>query len=320
MYELVCFNKMKKSVCFIVLLVLFISACQPSIPSKGPSDVRQVSGSEGLRISFLDNLPPPKLFDNEEFNAVIQIENKGSADVGGSGDKIFLSGFDPSFLSGISNFGMQIPSLKGVNLITLQGDLETVSFNGKFALLKGLGAMNVPLKLLLTACYDYETMANPSVCIDPTPFSPVLRQKVCSAQSVSTGTQGAPIAVSSVDVLPSTSGTKFKIYVNNVGGGRVFRSGLSGLSKCNPSVAWTDFFKDSDYVEVQDILISGVSIKNSCKGLDQNHVRLQNGKGMFFCDFDRIKGTSAYTTQLIIKLKYGYETTQLKNIDLYSSS
>ena len=312
--------QMKKRVLLVVLLAILISACQPTPPSKDASSVRQVTGSEGLRISFLENLPPPKLFDNEEFNAVIQIENKGAAKVGGTGDKIFLSGFDPAILSGISNFGMQIPSLNGVEPITLQGDMDTVSFTGRLALLKGFGTMQVPLKLLLTSCYGYETIAAPQVCIDPVPFSPVLRQKVCSAQTVSAGTQGAPMAVSSVDVLPSTGNTKFKIYVTNVGGGRVFRSGLSTLSKCNPSTTWSDFFKDSDYVEVQDVLVSGISIKNSCKGLDQNHVRLQNGRGVFFCDFNNIKGNSAYTAQLAIKLKYGYETTQLKNVDVYSSS
>lgn len=313
-------NQMKKSVLLLILLGIFVSACQPTSPTSQGQAFVPITGSEGLRVSFLENLPPPKLFDNEDFTAVIQIENKGAANVGSAGDKIYLSGFDPATLTGISTFGMQIPSLKGKDIITQQGDLDTVSFNGKIASLKGIGLMQVPLKMLLTTCYAYETIAYPQVCIDPTPFSPVLRQKVCTASSVSAGTQGAPIAVTSVDVLPSSGSTKFKIYVSNVGGGRVFRSGITALSKCNPSITSSDFFKDSDYVEVNDVLISGTSIKSSCRGIDQNHVRLTNGQGVFLCEFNRIRGNNAYTTQLMIKLKYGYELNLMKNLDIYSST
>lgn len=306
----------------LIVFAVFVSACQlqPQAPGKEQQLFGKITGSEGLRISFLENLPPPRLFDNEEFNALLQIENKGTANVDGTYNKIYLSGFDPAVLNGISNFGMQIPALRGKDIITQQEDIGSVSFVGRIALLKDLGMMQTSLKLLATACYAYETLAGPEVCIDPTPFSPALRQKVCKAQSVSAGTQGAPVAVTSVDVLASPGSTKFKVYVKNVGGGRVFRSGLSALSKCAPSAPWADYFKDSDYVEVQDVLISGFSIKNNCMGLYDNHVRLKDGQGVFFCEFNNIRSSSAYPAQLVVKLRYGYETTLLKNVDVYSSS
>lgn len=312
---------MKKSVCFLAVLLLLLFGCQNSPTTKEAQFFTSITGSQGIKVSFLENLPPLRLFDNEEFNAVIQVENQGAGAIGGPGDKIYISGFDPSKITGISTFGAQIPPLRGKDpRVPTQVDLTTVSFKGRIALLKDIGMVQLPVKLLLTACYSYETIASPQVCIDPNPFAPTMKQKVCSVQSVSAGTQGAPISVSSIDVLPSPGNTKFKIYVNNIGGGRVFRYGLSALTKCSPySGDWLNF-NDLDYVEVQDVILSGVSIKSSCKPLDGNHLRLVNGQGVFWCEFDRIRGTSAYQTPLIVKLRYGYETTLLKNMDIYSSS
>ncbi|MBI4140294.1 hypothetical protein HY485_00495 [Candidatus Woesearchaeota archaeon] len=309
---------MKKSV-LLVLILLLIAACQPTTQTKEQQQISFRSGSEGLRISFMENLPPPRLFDNEDFNAVIQIENRGAADVGAPGDKIYLSGFDPSIIAGVSTFGMQIPPLRGKDPVTQQGDVDTVFFKGMVALLKDRGITQLPIKLLTTACYSYETLASPQVCIDPTPFSPSLKQKVCTAQNVASGTQGAPVAVTSVEVLPSPGSTKFKIHVSNVGGGRVFRYGMSALSKCSPFTEGLSF-NELDYVEVQDVIVSGVSIKNTCRAMDQNNVPLRGGQGVFYCEFNRLRGSSAYLTPLIIKLRYGYETSLLKNVDIFSSS
>lgn len=316
---------MKKSIlfCVVILCLLFLSACQlqSGLQPKDSQMFSQRSGSEGLRINFLENLPPQQLFDNEEFNAVIQVENQGSSDVGGAGDKIYLSGFDQSIITGISNFGMSVPRLRGKDLFTQNIDVELVSFKGGINLLKnkGLNQFNTPL--MLTTCYEYTTLASPQICVDPNPLAPSLKPKVCTAQTVGAGTQGAPIAVSSVDVLPSPGNTKFKIYVQNVGGGRVLRSGMSALSECSPFFPNTQqLFKDVDYVEVQDVIVSDVSIKNSCRPLDDNHLRLQNGQGVFYCEFNRIRGTSAYPTPLIVKLRYNYQTTLLKNLNIYSSS
>ncbi|MBI4141874.1 hypothetical protein HY484_03045 [Candidatus Woesearchaeota archaeon] len=309
---------MKKSVLF-ALFLLIIAACQPTTQTKEQQLVSFRSGSEGLKISFMDNLPPPRLFDNEDFNAVVQIENRGAADVGSPGDKIYLSGFDPSIISGISTFGMQVPPLRGKDPVTQQGDVDTVFFKGRIALLKDRGITQLPVKVLATACYSYETIASPQVCIDPTPFSPSLKQKVCIAQNVGSGTQGAPVAVTIVEVLPSPGSTKFKIHVSNVGGGRVFRYGMSALTKCSPFTEGLSF-NELDYVELQDIIVSDTSIKNSCRAVDQNHVPLRGGQGVFYCEFNRIRGTSAYLTPLIIKLRYGYETSLLKNMDIFSSS
>jgi len=313
---------MKKSLFILVLFfVVFLSTCQQGVQPKDSQIVSTISGSEGLRVNFLENLPPSRLFDNEQFNAVVQVENRGASPVGGPGDKVYISGFDPSKISGVSTFGAQIPPLRGRDPhVPEQIDLNTVSFKGIVGLLKNTGIVQLPVRILLTACYSYESLASPQVCIDPNPFSPNLKQKVCTAQPVSGGTQGAPVAISSVDVLPSPGNTKFKIYVNNVGGGRVFKSGLGALAKCSPfSGDWLTF-NELDYVEVEDVIVSDVSIKNSCKPLDNNNLRLTNGQGVFWCEFNRIRGTSAYQTPIIIKLRYGYETTLIKNLDIYSSS
>lgn len=311
----------KRGLFFVVIIVLVLVGCQSAVPGKDQQTVSYRSGSEGLRISFLENLPPNRLFDNEDFNAVVQVENRGASDAGASGDKVYLSGFDPSIITGISTFGMQIPPLLGKNprLQEQAGGLDTVYFKGRIASLKGKGFPQFPAKILATTCYQYETVASPQVCIDPNPFSPTLKQKVCSVQNAAAGTQGAPIAVTSVDVDATPGSTKFKVHVANVGGGRVFRYGLQSLLHCSPFSEGLGF-NELDYIEVQDVIVSDVSIKDTCRPSDNNHVRLTGGQGMFYCEFNRMRGTSAYQTPLIIKLRYGYETTVLKNVDIYSSA
>ena len=62
------------------------------------------------------------------------------------------------------------------------------------------------------------------------------------------GTQGAPIAVTSVDVDAAPRVTRLRIQISNVGGGTVFKSGGDYLSKCSPYHSAGLRYNDVDYV------------------------------------------------------------------------
>lgn len=252
---------------------------------------------------FLPNLPPVQMFDNEEFNAILEVENRGAFDMGGAGDKVYLTGFDPSVITGISAFGAQIPQLVGRDQFTPVGGIDNIAFKGRVRLLQS----RYPARILATACYGYETVATANVCLDPNPFSPTIKQKVCFPSNVALGNgQGAPVAVSLVELVPSPGTARFKIHIRNVGTGVPLRQGVSVLNKCSPSSPGLAI-DEVGYVQLADVSVGGVSIKHTCRPLDSDHIRLSNNAGTVFCELANVRGSSAFISPMTIILRYGYQ-------------
>ncbi len=310
---------MKKVILILMILAVLITSCVPSM-QKGKEQVvttQYRTGTQGLDLKFLQYLPPNRLFDTEPFSAVVEIENRGAYSVGGPGDKIYLSGFDPSIITGILEWGENIPLIEGRTQFVTQGGVDVVSFKGNIAPLRPRNIDKYPVKLLATACYEYETIATSPICIDPDPYAPTTRAKICTPAPVSLGGgQGGPVAVTQIEIDPSPGRTRFKIHVQNVGGGEVFRYGSQYLQKCSPHTSPLAF-DEIDYVELRDIAIGGVSIKPTCKPLDQNHIRLTNGKGIVFCEM-MTRGQGAYSTPIVVTLDYGYRTSAFKDLEIVS--
>lgn len=313
----------KASIILLVLALLILASCRAGVPFGKPATKEDAAfaaefrrGNEGLFLRLAQNLPPFRLFSGEELPVVIELENRGTYTVGGPGDRVYISGHDPNIVSGFSPAGEQIPVLEGRSQFITQGGFDTVSFKAITRVLKD----RYPLSLLITACYGYETVASANVCIDPNPYAPAIRQKVCIPTNVPLGGgQGAPVAVNLVEVDASPGKTRFKIHVQNVGGGEVFRSGGSMLNKCAPNVYPGLGFDEIDYVELADVIVSGVSIRGSCRPLDAGHVRLTNGRGVVYCEFDRPRGEAAYMTPLTIVLRYGYRQSLIHRMEILPS-
>ena len=306
---------MKKSVIVLFLLVFLMACAGIGRKAEKPQPQEFRSGSQGIYMQFVTNLPPPKVFDREPLNVMVQVENRGTANVGGIGlDSIYLSGFDNNIITGIPFDGVDIPMLEGRGPYLPQGGIDTVSFRG---IIQPLGTRRIDKyqpTLLATACYHYQTIASAQVCIDPNPYAPTSVQKVCTPSTVGTGSQGAPIAVTSVEVVPSPQKTRFKISISNVGGGDVFRPGVQFLTKCNPYVGGLGF-NEVDFVRIVDVVISGQHIKDSCKPAGE-FVRLTNNQAQLFCEFDAPPGQSAFLTPLEIELDYGYRSSIFRQIDI----
>jgi hypothetical protein len=313
---------MRKIIIITALMILtsLLVSCT-GLPGKTDKDTtittQYRTGSQGLVLRFAPNLPPNRLFDTEPFNALIEIENRGAYNVGGANDRLYLSGFDPSIITGILEWGTEIPYVEGKTQFVTQGGMDVVAFKGNIAPLGPKNIDKYPVRLLATACYAYETIATAPICIDPNPYAPTTRPKICTPAAVGLGGgQGGPIAVSRIEVEPSPDRTRFKIHVQNVGGGEVFRSGGNYLQKCSPFTEGLAF-DEIDYVELRDVQVSGVSIKPTCKPLDNNHIRLTNGQGQVFCEL-MTRGQDAYTTPMTVTLDYGYRTSLFKDMEIVS--
>lgn len=308
---------MKKSV--LLLLLVVIVACAPTQNDGAqPADFRY--GSEGLYMSFVSNLPPPRLLDSEPFNVMLMVENRGTANVGRSDGDIFLSGFDSKIIA-LSTDRQSLPELEGRGPFIPKGGFNTVQFSGTIARLSSYRIDKYQPTILATACYKYETVASAQVCIDPNPFSATSVPKVCTPGTVSLGSQGAPIAVTSVEVEPSPTKTRFRINIQNVGGGDVFMP--DNLAKCSPYSSPGLGFNEVDFVRVDEVMIAGTTLKTSCKPIDgMGALRLTGGSASLFCEFDvaSMRAQSAYLSPLNVILKYGYRQSIYMPIEIRPTS
>lgn len=308
---------MKKSV--MVILLLLIVACVPQQKKEEtpqPGDFR--TGTQGLAMDFLPNMPPAITYDKSDINIMLQVENKGTSEILPAGLTLFLSGFDYKIIQIANlNLGQKITSTKldARSQFVTRGGIDALTWTGK---IEDLSLMNVdkynPL-ILATACYQYDTIANAQVCIDPNPFTSTNIQKVCTPAAVTLGSQGAPIAVTSVQVETQPQKTRFTINIQNVGGGTVFKD--TAMVTCNPYSKGLSF-GEVDLVKLVEVKASDKDLTAGCKGATNNYVRLTNGAGQIFCEFTP-SSDQAFITPLTIKLTYGYRQSIAKPIEIRST-
>ena len=301
----------------VICCLLLLAACQQVFTSQkketaGTGEFRV--GTEGLRMSFLRNLPPDRIFDTEGIIPMtLQVENRGTALVGGPNDLVFLSGFDPSIITNIPTTGQKIPRIHPRDQFTPQGGIDHVSFEGKITSLQGKGIDRYPARIQATLCYQYQTIASTNVCIDPNPFLPTIQPKVCVPTSVSLGSQGAPVAVTLVELDPALGKTRFRINIQNIGGGEVFRP--SALAKCSPFSTGLNF-NEIDYVKINKVKVQDKDLIAACSPLNDKHLRLTNNAGTLFCELTGLTGTAVFASPLVVQLEYGYRSTILKNTEI----
>lgn len=323
--------KLKKRLVFALFLILLImiSGC------KGKKDTQKAleeirTGTQGLTITFLANNPPPTIHAEQDsgndFDVILELRNKGAFPqpedrMPAPPGWLYISGYDPNviiFGSPVQPFSGK--PLDGKSTINPNGGVDLITFKGRVS----YGNLNVDRyepTLLATACYGYRTVAEPSVCIDPDPYSTVSQKKVCQVQDISLTSQGAPVTVTKIAEEAFAKKTQFRITMKNIGGGDVIKD--DKLDKCGPTGDKIGR-EDVDKVFIMGVRV-GVNVLNCGPFLDgdagilrpNGYVRLINGEGSVICEmYDSQYGESktAYTTPMTITLRYGYRNTAERKI------
>jgi hypothetical protein len=166
--------------------------------------------------------------------------------------------------------------------------------------------------LQVTSCYLYATVATPSVCVDPNPYSN--QRKACvpvRSQSVGGG-QGAPVAITRIEQETTPRKIFFNIFIENVGPGTIYD--YYNINKCSPYYDKLISPLDLNTVYIEDIRLSGVQLKCT----PGREVRLVNGRGQVMCEFDMdwTDQASAYETPLFVELGYAYRQEIQKRISI----
>ena len=308
---------------FVLLLLILVSGCQTKDGKQSSKDTS--TGTEGITINFLPNSPQDKYVvsnDQEEpISIILEIRNKGSYprenDVNElSRGQVYISGFDDNIIR-MEEAGKRLDRqfLEGRSSINPEGGFDIMEFKGSIYT-SGIVIEKYEPAILATLCYPYATKASPSVCIDPFPFDEK-QKKVCKVGSQTLASQGAPIAITSIDQEASSTKIQFKINLKNAGKGDIIK--IDTLDRCNPTGGQSLERNDFDRIEMvrADAGLSTLRCGPFTEG--NGIIRLNNGQGFIICTLDKESyqdTKSAYTTPLNLEFRYGYRTTASKPIKI----
>ena len=319
----------------LTILISFSYGCKPRTPGTTPEGEGQdvYKGYKGLEMEFMKNLPPAKMYDTTPLNILIDLHNGGTFDLTGRCE-LYLHGYDTNIIGGLwktQPCGFLEAKTKFGNP---EGGRDSVEFETDIIQIPE-GIDSLPQDFVVTACYEYETLANPVVCIDPRLYEPVPIERACNAMDVIlSGGQGAPVSVDKVEVETMKEKVLFKIHITNRGGtttstrkilGGTFGSQKKETGRRGTVLSWHSSIIDGcpfnlDYEDYNivdyDIDMTGGSLIRCTPEIDgDRRIRLVDNKGVIYCYFD-IYGDSAYTTPLNIQLNYNYMESISTKVDI----
>lgn len=344
---------MKKELILIMICIcLLTSGCINQNPPKDFTNAKTLfKGYGGLKASFVKNAPPTKVFEEEYFSAILKIENKGAYDVGFNeqgeedtskrGTLVIIP--ESSYVDisseqckdcGIKKDEFVNPKVgfpntgyfqvRGKSLTDPIGDNINVYSTLKSRELLSLSNIHES-SIFATLCYPYQTEVSASVCIDPDIYNLKPTEKACESKSlVFSGGQGAPVAITKIDVKISPGEKEelhpvFIIYIENKGQGEVVniekvKNVCDGF--IDQSEEGNKYFNQ---INIKEAKLSTNDLDCS-QGKSKDTLFLTGKKGVIQC---RVKDSEpispdqpSYSTPLSLTLEYGYTSTISKRFNI----
>ena len=300
----------------ICVILLVITGCQTGVQTKNTADNIR-SGTQGIVMNFMPNAPPDKVYQGDDVSFIVELKNKGAypEESGAFEGKLEITGFDQSAIQGSWDGGNMIsPNLEGKTQTNIEGGYEVKTFNARVSV--PFNGNSYSPKVIVHSCYRYQTIAEPKVCIDPNPYEVVSEKKVCLIKDITMSGQGAPVSVTKIEEDISSENVIFKIYIKNVGGGRVVSSSAFGSysgSRCPLDLN----INDLDKVWVRAELSYDGSPECTPLGTESDPVRLNTaGEGVIRCKFSKPTSEFAFETPLYVQLDYAYSSSIEKTIKI----
>lgn len=337
----------KVSLKIVFLFLVFIVGCK----SSPIIDVNIYKGTDGLTLEFIENAPPEEVFEKTIMPLGIILRNEGAYDITDGyvtfsleedymlldktstrtskrGKKDFEERFDWIDEERISwEVGKpQIKfSLNGKSIETIEGDEEIMTLKAETRALEELSEIHES-SILATACYDYMTTLVANVCIDTDIYNVKGIVKSCKVKDLSFSSQGAPVAVTSIETemmpmdIPNKIRPQFLIYILNKGDGLVIKKDSEVISDaCSEKPLNYDKFG----IVFINASLGGEQKQLNCDITDKEDkdkkieiVKLRDNEGIARCvleeGIDEKEGT--YPSPLRIELNYGYTHTISENV------
>ncbi|MBI4739325.1 hypothetical protein HY772_07310 [Candidatus Woesearchaeota archaeon] len=296
----------------LTLVMLFLLAGCGAFEQRGKNQppitaAFAATGTEGIVMTFAPEQPPNIIFTGSPISILVEVRNRGTFTVPAAA--LYLSGFDPAIIQGLTNTYLFPQQIDAKSQFNPEGGYQTASFVSSPTQLPQSMITYKP-NFLVTACYPYQTNANPLVCIDPRPQDK-LSDKACTVQKAyaTGGGQGAPVAVTNVESEATPSAMFFRIHLQNIQPLGVAYD-IGALSQCPNQLDYTALNKIN-----YQVTLAGGKV-GSCQ--PPSPIRLANNIATIFCKFDGLSG-AAYQTPLTIKLDYGYKNSISRMVEIQNT-
>ncbi len=315
----------KEFLIFILIVFLLTSLGCNRTKKQEPREISYRTGTQGLVLNFPADTPTKIYEHDNSVSFIVEVRNKGAFpqpdEIENFEAYLWIGGFDNNILeilpkdsTPIGGGGIQLKNdeLEGKTSYNPQGGYSAVEFE--------MSVMDLPQgmpfyrpKIIVTATYKYQTIASPMICVDPEPRSTRIREKVCDMdESVSPGSQGAPIAVTKIEQDVTSDNILFKIFIRNMGNGIVIPD--YEIDK-NPNKGYD--WRDLNKVFLDEVTLGNIPM-TECRPRIGSEVNLINGEGYIFCRINKDNlPNEAYQTPINIILSYGYANSIEREIEIF---
>jgi hypothetical protein len=309
---------MKKRTTTIICLLLILAittGCGTFGRGRGEPPVSAefvATGTEGIVMQFVQDQPPMKVYTQSALTFLVEIRNRGTYTVPSAA--FYLTGYDPSLLRIMPPAFMLPQPLEGKSPFNPEGGYTTATFEADASgVVLPQSMPNYKPTLMLTACYPYQTIATPLICVDSNPLD-TTTDKACRVQKVyATESQGAPVAVESIEAEARPNGMYFRIHIANTAGGTEQASGtvfnMNSMGSCPGGLQ----YRDLNVLTYTTIAISTQQLDCEPKNRE---IRLVNDRATIFCKYINLPKVPAFQTPLEIRLQYGYKSSISKIVEI----
>ena len=339
-------NKTFVHLAMAILVIFLISGCSstswsPFAPKSAtsqngePFTTNVHTGTDGIVLNFASGSPPSTVYytgPGTPFDIILEMRNRGATDI--MQGYLYLSGYDKNIIRPLiispsgwvfgKNNGIYFSNLEGVSNFNPEGEYTTIEFQNDIVDWPS-GTDSYSPVFRASACYRYQTKANPVVCIDPKPFSSLDEKKTCRVANVPMGGgQGGPIQVTLVEEEATEQNVYFRIHISNAqAAGTVYDyTKVDPLypDPCPFNIQYRDINKvhySAPSFTGNDPHTTPTLVNGGCK--PESPVRLVNNQATIYCQFNIPAGLQeAYQTPLNLAFDYGYlnyieQTIRIKN-------
>lgn len=307
----------KITIISLVIMLMVLSACSGTggVQNGGPL-VQPTVGTQGLVMRVLPESSPSSTTSDAGVMINLEIRNRGADTI--EQGAIITGGYERRLLPLADDRGGIFGPLEGKSIYNNEGGLDIIQFFASpqavsAGMTQYLPGESYTANIQFTAVYPYFTALTKQVCVDPNPYAQTIGEKACTPGVVQVGGgQGAPVAITKIDHLPSKGAVDLIIHVQNAGGGDVFAPGVFGAQVF-------DFNTKRLY---GNKIAYGNVMLGSRPGVcgPAQFISLTNGQGFIKCRFMLENDIQAFQTPLVMDLQYTYVDSYTYPIKITRSS
>ena len=280
-------------VSILLIILLLVSCSSNSGNQQATYNFKQGIGQ--LNIKFLDNAPPNKIYPQNQFKIIAELDNQQAYDI--VGGQVRIVGLDEKYF-GVFPLEESFDTLMGKSLVSPAGDKIFMEFTGESGLLFQ-NAQSYSNTFFLKVKYDSKVEFSDAVCINPNLYE--VYDSGCKRQDrKSYSGQGAPLAVTRLEQVTFPAGTganvEFRLDVENRGNGKAGFVNLIGSKLGGKEI---------------NCVFQGKGV------IDEHRVEFKDKqqKSTLICKVF-LKDQSSYETTLTTEFIYDYELKKQQRLNL----